>query len=1045
MARATRSPLSILLCAVFFFSAHVFAVSAVLGIDLGTEYIKAALVKPGIPLEIVLTKDSRRKEASAVAFKPSPNGPKPGAYPERAYGSDALALAPRFPGDVYPNLKALLGLPAYSEEVQEYLSRHPALQLEAHKLRRTAAFKSAGAFTHEEEAWMVEELLAMQLQSIRSNAEALAGVGSSVRSAVLTVPPFYSIEEKRCVELAAELAGFKVLSLISDGLAVGLNYATSRQFPNINEGGKPEHHMIFDMGAGSTKATILKFQSRTVKDVGKFNKTIQEVQVLGSGWDRFLGGDALNSLIVDDMVAKFAESPKAKKANVVLSSVLAHGRAIAKLTKEAERLRHVLSANQNTQASFEGLYDDVDFKYKIARADFEDMASTHAERVGVAIQNALNVAGLKIKDLDSVILHGGASRTPFVQKELEKVLGGADKIRTNVNSDEAAVFGAGFRAAEISPSFRVKEIRVSEGAAYPAGMKWKTDEGKPKHQRLWTATSLLSAPPKEVTFTNHEDFSVNFYQVAPSPTSSVSQPGFAEADTKVFTTKNLTATISELVEKYKCEKADIKFKVSVRLATENGEVDVTKASVECEAEETEKEGFVDGVKNLFGFGKKDQQPLKGDSEGSEEADAASSSSTTESSTTTSSSSKTSSTSTSLSAASASESADAKSADKKKLVVIPVQYTVEKTGIPQLPKADLLALKDRIKAFEASDRARRLREETLNQLEGYTYKVRDLLENEAFIGASTAEERKKLETKTSDTSDWLYGDGRDATRDELKARLKALQDIVVPVQTRIEEAAKRPELVKGLKDALNQTQVFLGDIKRQISEYEAFQSSSQASVSQSSTTTNTETTTVTAAPSSDDFDGLEDEETSTTKPVTKTQVLIEDVDNDRGPVPPLYKIEDLKESEELYVSVSAWLEEKLTVQEKLGETDDPVLLSKDITARREKLDKAGMDLAMKGVKNFEKKKKTTTDSKAKKAKSAKKDGKGGPKKIKLEPGKDGKMPSQEEIDEMLKQFMDDYEAKEGSSGDRTPPSTEKGSQEEMKTEEKKEEKRVHEEL
>ena len=1015
MARAAHSPLSILLCAVFFFSAHVFAISAVLGVDLGTEYIKAALVKPGIPLEIVLTKDSRRKEASAVAFKPAPNGPKSGAYPERAYGSDAMALAPRFPGDVYPNLKAVLGLPADSAEVKEYAARHPALRLEAHKVRGTAAFKSVGAFTAEEEAWMVEELLAMELQSIRANAEQLAG--SSVRSVVITVPPFYTIEEKRALELAADLAGLKVLSLISDGLAVGLNYATSRQFPNINEGGKPEHHMIFDMGAGSTKATILKFQSRTVKDVGKFNKTVQEVQVLGSGWDRTLGGDALNSLIIDDMITQFVQSPKAQKADVTLEGIKGHGRAIAKLTKDAERLRHVLSANQNTQASFEGLYDDVDFKYKITRAAFEEMAAAHADRVGVAIKNALEVAGLQIKDLDSVILHGGASRTPFVQQELENVLGGADKIRTNVNSDEAAVFGAGFRAADISPSFRVKEIRVAEGAAYPAGMRWTTDEGKAKHQRLWTATSHLGAVAKEITFTNRDDLSVKFYQLTPSS---------QESGTKTFTTKNLTATVAELVEKFKCDKADIRFKVGVRLASENGEVDVTKATVECEADAPEKEGFVDGVKNLFGFGKKDQQPLK---EGSEEADAASSSASAESSTTT--SSKTSSTSTKSSSSSASESADAKPAIKKKeLVVIPLEYTVEKAGVPQLSKEDTVALKDRIKAFEASDKARRQREDTLNQLEAYTYKVRELLEKEAFITASTAEERATLETKNNDASDWLYGDGADASREELKKRHKELQNIVDPIQTRIDEAAKRPELVKGLKEALDSTKTFVADIKKQIADYEAFHAAQSSSSSDSSSTaTESETSTVTEAPTpSGDFDGLEDEDT---KPVTKTQVLMEDVDKERGPIPPLYVIADLKESEELHASISAWLEEKLAVQEKLGVTDDPVLLSKDISSRRAKLDKVGMDLAMKGVKNFEKKKPKASGDKTKTKTKASKNGKGGPKKIKLEPGKDGKMPTEEEINEMLKEFMAEQEAKDNSNN--SPPPKEEKKEDKVKME------------
>ncbi|KAJ9165237.1 Actin-like ATPase domain-containing protein [Coniochaeta hoffmannii] len=1008
MARGATSPLRLLLCAVFLFSAHVFAVSAVLGIDLGTEYIKAALVKPGIPLEIVLTKDSRRKETSAVAFKPSSNGPKAGHYPERLYGSDAVALAARYPGDVYPNLKTLLGLPTDHAAVKEYAARHPGLQIVAHKLRGTAAFKSAGAFTPEEEAWMVEELLAMELQSIRANAEALAGPSNTVRSVVITAPPFYTVEEKRALELAADLAGLRVLSLISDGMAVGLNYATTRQFPNVVEGGKPEYHLVFDMGAGSTKATVMRFQSRTVKDVGKFNKTVQEVQVLGSGWDRTLGGDSLNYLIVDDMVSKFVESPKGKKASVNAESVKAHGRAIAKLNKEAERLRHVLSANQEAHASFEGLYEDVDFKYKLTRAQFETLAEAHTQRVATAINDALGAASLKVSDLDSIILHGGASRTPFVQKALEQIVGDADKIRTNVNSDEAAVFGAGFRAAEISPSFRVKEIRISDIASYPAGMRWSDDKQKARHQRLWTATSVLGAAPKEVTFSNREDFAVTFYQTVPGtdgPESTV------EAETKVFTTKNLTATVGEIIEKHGCNKSDIQFKVAVRLAAENGEVEVTKAALECEAFEAEKEGFVDGVKNLFGFGKKDQKPLEGEGSSTEDAE---SSSTESPSSETSSASTTTSTTSSSASASASESADSKSKSKtKKLIVQPVEYSLEKAGVPSLPKADITALKDRIKAFEASDRSRRQREEILNQLEGFTYKVRDYLDNEEFVAAATAQEKETLEKKGLETSEWLYEEGPDASREELSARLKALRDIVNPIQKRIEEASKRPELIASLKDQLNSTKTFVENIKQQIEEYEAFQASASIASSASTASTNTETTTATPAPSVDDFADLEDEDSTMTS--TTKSLDVDDALKEAGPVPPLYTREDLKETEELHVSVLAWLEAKIVEQEKLGPTDDPVLLSKELTDKKEKLDKAGMDLAMKGVRNFEGKNKKAKTKKAKASKTAK--AKKPAQTIKI--GEDGKMPSEEEIEELLKQYRqadDDDKASDKGRGD-----------------------------
>ncbi|RXG41980.1 hypothetical protein VDGE_07546 [Verticillium dahliae] len=991
MASLRFSPLALVLGSIFFFTSQVFAVSAVLGVDLGTEYIKAALVKPGIPLEIVLTKDSRRKEISAVTFKPPQGGPKAGVFPERLYGSDAMALSARFPADVYPNLKTLLGLPIGDSIVQEYAARHPGLQIEENRIRGTAAFKSK-AFSAEEEAWMVEELLAMELQSIQKNAEATAGPDTSVRSIVVTVPPFFSLEEKRAVELAADLAGLKILSLISDGMAVGLNYATTRQFPNVNNGEKPEYHMVFDMGAGSTKASVLRFQSRTVKDIGKFNKTVQEVALLGAGWDRTLGGDALNSLIVDDMISQFVESKGAQKISVQTEAVKSHGRAINKLTKEAERLRHILSANSNSQANFEGLYEDVDFKYKIERTDFEKLAEAYAVRVGTVIQDALKAAQLELTDLDSVILHGGASRTPFVQKQLEESVGSADKLRSNVNSDESAVFGAGFRAAELSPSFRVKEIRLSEGAMYPSGIKWTNPKQKEQHQRLWSAVSPMGAAPKEVTFTNLEDFDVTFYQ----------QIAGAERDVSTLKTQNLTETVAALKEKYGCEDSGIQFKVGVKLSGENGEVKVVKAAVECEAEVSE--SLMDGVKNLFGFGKKDQKPLA-DGE-AENADSAADTSSTESSTTSTASSKSKTTSTGTAAGAEASAAEAKEEPKKKQIVsIFVKFSLEDTGSPSLSKEELKKSKDRLQAFEASDKARRQREEALNRLEGFTYKVRDLLDSESFVAASTEEERTTLETKSSEASDWLYGEGADASKDEFKAKYKELNDIVSRVQKRVEEAETRPELVKALKDALDQSTVFVDKIKDQIKSYEEFHAAAQAASSDTSTATEEP-----ASSSSTDSDGVEDDATAE-KPRDMEDVIKED-----GPIPPLYKMEDVDVIDKLHEDISSWITDMEAKQAALPPTADPVLLAKDLKSRREKLDKAGVDLAMKGVKSFEKKNKkaSSNNKKAKKTKTATAataatgDASDGPEPIHINLGEDGKAPTEEEIQEILRKLQESQE-------------------------------------
>ena len=471
---------SVVILLAFLFASTASAASAVLGIDLGTEFIKAALVKPGVPLDIVLTKDSKRKETAAVAFKPLRDG-KTDTFPERLYGSDAVVLASRFPADVYPNLKSLLGLTVEGNGiVSEYGARHPALDIRAAETRGTAAIKSA-AFGESEEPFLIEELLAMQLVNVKGNAEAMAGMGE-ITDAVITIPAFYTAEERRAVELAASFAGLRVLGLVSDGLAVGINYATSRQFLSAAEGGRPEYHLVFDMGAGSTTATVLKFQGKVVKDVGRFNKTVQDVSVVGVAWDRTLGGDALNAVVMDDIIQSFTESPKIKKLGFedkAADAVRTNGRSAARLWKEAQRVRQVLSANSDTVASFEGLYEEIDFRYKISRAKFEELTTLFAERVPGPVNDALKAAKLDFVDLDSVILHGGAARTPFVQKKLEKLIGGSGKLRTNVNADEAAVFGAAFQGAGLSASFRVKEIRTSDIAGYAAGITWNSD-GKGK-------------------------------------------------------------------------------------------------------------------------------------------------------------------------------------------------------------------------------------------------------------------------------------------------------------------------------------------------------------------------------------------------------------------------------------------------------------------------------------------------------------------------------------------------------------------------------------
>jgi hypoxia up-regulated 1 len=688
--RLSLSPLASLLALLFLFSSTASAASAVLGVDIGTEYIKAALVKPGIPLEIVLTKDSKRKEASAVAFKPYKGGPQAGTFPERFYGGDALALAARFPGEVYPNLKTLLGVSLEGQSVVvEYKDRHPALQVVGAQDRPTIAFKS-GTITQDELPFSVEELLAMELQNVRENAVSLAGKSTDVSEVVFTIPPFYTVDEKRALEAAANLAGLKVLGMVSDGLAVGIQYATSRTFPSVTEGGKPEYHMVFDMGAGSTKATVMKFQGKTVKDVGRFNKTIQEVIVLSTGWDRTLGGDSLNGIVMDDMVQQFVESSGAKKIGAAAVDVKAHGRTSAKLLKEAEKLRQVLSANTNTGASFEGLYDDVDFKYKLARTKFEELTSDFASRIDGPIMQALSAAGLTVSDLDSVILHGGAIRTPFVQKRLESLIGAA-KLRSNVNADEAAVFGAAFKAAGLSPSFRVREIRDVDIQGYQVGVQYMWNL-KDRFQKLFSATSPVGIT-KDIPFKMMGEFEFILHQVIPSDDQELTQRPVVHV-----TTGNLTKVVTNMIDEEGCDRETFNTKFSVRLSPVTGIPEVVGGWVSCETEDTTKGSIIEGVKGLFGFGSKDgeQQPLK-EGKSASEGEEGTLSSTESASTSSSSSSSTS--SKSSSGSKSTEAVDKANEKKTKTVTSAVAFHITQRGYEKHPRKDFSRMKDRYVLYE----------------------------------------------------------------------------------------------------------------------------------------------------------------------------------------------------------------------------------------------------------------------------------------------------------------------------------------------------------
>ena len=181
--------------------------------------------------------------------------------------------------------------------------------------------------------WSVEELIAMQFSYVRDLAESTAN--EKVSEVVITIPPFYTEHERNAVVDAAEIAGLRTLALIHDGTAVAVNYAMTRTFSE-----EPEYHVIYDAGASSIRATVVAFSSvpgKTKRD------TATSINVKGLGFDRTTGGveidRRLRELLINDFNKKHKKDIRQDK------------RGVAKLWKEAGRVKAILSANAEATAS----------------------------------------------------------------------------------------------------------------------------------------------------------------------------------------------------------------------------------------------------------------------------------------------------------------------------------------------------------------------------------------------------------------------------------------------------------------------------------------------------------------------------------------------------------------------------------------------------------------------------------------------------------------------------------------------------------------------
>lgn len=403
---------------------------AVMSVDLGSEWMKVGIVSPGVPMEIALNKESKRKTPTLISFRDN----------IRSFGEDAQIVGIRFPKNAYAYLLDLLAKDINHPLVKLYQERFPYYELVEDQQRGTILFK------HDENTfYSPEELIAQLLGRAKEFAE--HGAQQAIKECVLTVPGYFNQAERKALLAAAKLADLKVLQLINDYTAVALNYGIFRS-KDFNE--TAQYVLFYDMGASSTTATIVSYQTTKTKERG-YVETHPQATVIGVGYDRTLGGLEMQIRLQNYLAKKFNEMKKTP------NDVFKNPRAMAKLFKEAGRVKNVLSANVEHFAQIEGLLDEQDFKLLVTREEFENLIGDLFERVAAPVEIALKASGLSRDVLNQVVLVGAGTRVPKVQEVLQKTVG--QELAKNLNTDEAAAMGAVYKAADLSSGFQVSAKR----------------------------------------------------------------------------------------------------------------------------------------------------------------------------------------------------------------------------------------------------------------------------------------------------------------------------------------------------------------------------------------------------------------------------------------------------------------------------------------------------------------------------------------------------------------------------------------------------------
>ena len=395
--------------------------SEIVGIDLGTTNSCVAVLQGGEPV-LIQAPDGSRTMPSMVGYVES--GP---TY----VGHRAARQAVTNPEGTIWGAKRLIGRKLDHPQLQSWLKHLP--------------YRGVGA--RNGDAWIrvrdrdrsPQEIAAAVLAELRQHARAY--LGKAVTHAVITVPAYFTENQRQAVKDAGAIAGLKVQSVLNEPTAAALAYGV-----NVKQDQKLA---VVDLGGGTFDVTVLKASG------GVF-------QVLASNGDAFLGGDDFDRRLTGHLLKTFQ-----RQSGSSLEGNLA---ALARITEASRVAKDELSFQDRTLINLPFIDGDTAAQHletEVTRAQLEQLTEDLVERLAQPCEQALSDAKLTTADLDRVLLVGGMTRMPAVRRKVKQIFG--QEPYKNINPDEAVALGAAYQCGILQG--KLEEITLLDVTPHSLGIR----------------------------------------------------------------------------------------------------------------------------------------------------------------------------------------------------------------------------------------------------------------------------------------------------------------------------------------------------------------------------------------------------------------------------------------------------------------------------------------------------------------------------------------------------------------------------------------------